>query len=60
MSPSGVLCLGNKRGGDGTRRGYSRVIATSGMALLSMTGFAGILAVAYIYVLKKGVLNWKA
>ena len=32
----------------------------SGMALLSMAGFAGILAVAYIYVLKKGALNWKA
>lgn len=31
-----------------------------GMALLSMTGFAGILAVAYIYVLKKGALSWKA
>ena len=34
--------------------------AHGGMALLSMTGFAGILAVAYIYVLKKGALNWKA
>ena len=39
---------------------FRDLIATSGMALLSMTGFAGILAVAYIYVLKKGVLNWKA
>ena len=34
--------------------------AHGGMALLSMTGFAGVLAVAYIYVLKKGALNWKA
>jgi NADH-quinone oxidoreductase subunit A len=38
---------------------YRDLIANSGMVLLSMTGFAGILAVAYIYVLKKGVLNWK-
>ncbi len=38
---------------------FRDLIATSGMALLSMVGFAGILAVAYIYVLKKGVLNWK-
>ena len=34
--------------------------AHGGMALLSMAGFAGILAVAYIYVLKKGALNWRA
>ena len=34
--------------------------AIGGTALLSMTGFAGVLAVAYIYVLKKGALNWKA
>ena len=33
--------------------------AVGGIALLSMAGFAGILAVAYIYVLKKGALNWK-
>lgn len=28
-------------------------------ALTSMAGFAGILAIAYIYALKKGALNWK-
>jgi NADH-quinone oxidoreductase subunit A len=28
-------------------------------ALLSMTGFAGILVFAYIYALRKGALNWK-
>jgi len=31
-----------------------------GVAFLSMAGFAGVLAIAYIYVLKKGALNWKA
>lgn len=29
-------------------------------ALLSMAGFAGILALAYVYALKKGALNWKS
>ena len=29
-------------------------------ALASMAGFAGILAIAYIYALKKGALNWKS
>lgn len=29
-------------------------------ALLSMTGFAGILVFAYAYALKKGALNWKS
>jgi len=28
--------------------------------LVSMAGFAGILAIAYVYVLKKGALNWKS
>lgn len=28
-------------------------------ALVSMAGFAGILAIAYVYALKKGALNWK-
>jgi NADH-quinone oxidoreductase subunit A len=32
----------------------------NGVAFLSMAGFAGILGVAYLYVLKKGALNWKA
>ena len=34
--------------------------ALNGVALLSMAGFAGVLAIAYVYVLKKGALNWKA
>ena len=41
---------------------FSELVAdksTGGVALLSMVGFAGVLAVAYIYVLKKGALNWK-
>lgn len=29
-------------------------------ALASMAGFAGVLAFAYIYALKKGALNWKS
>jgi NADH-quinone oxidoreductase subunit A len=29
-------------------------------ALASMTGFAGVLVVAYVYALKKGALNWKS
>ncbi|MBG7608242.1 MAG: NADH-quinone oxidoreductase subunit A [Verrucomicrobia bacterium] len=29
-------------------------------ALASMAGFAGVLAIAYIYALKKGALNWKS
>lgn len=29
-------------------------------ALISMAGFAGVLAIAYIYALKKGALNWKS
>jgi NADH-quinone oxidoreductase subunit A len=28
-------------------------------ALASMAGFAGVLAIAYIYALRKGALNWK-
>lgn len=32
----------------------------AGMALWSMAGFAGLLAVAYVYALKKGALNWKS
>lgn len=30
------------------------------MAFWSICGFVGILAIAYVYVLKKGALNWKA
>lgn len=29
-------------------------------ALVSMAGFAGTLAIAYVYALKKGALNWKS
>lgn len=29
-------------------------------ALTSMAGFAGVLAIAYVYALKKGALNWKS
>ena len=29
------------------------------VVLVSMAGFAGSLAVAYVYALKKGALNWK-
>jgi len=29
-------------------------------ALVSMAGFAGVLALAYVYALKKGALNWKS
>lgn len=29
-------------------------------ALASMAGFAGVLAIAYVYALKKGALNWKS
>ncbi len=32
----------------------------SSMAFWSVCGFVGVLAVAYIYALKKGALNWKA
>ena len=39
---------------------FKELIATSAMALLSMACFVAILGVAYLYVLKKGVLNWKA
>jgi NADH-quinone oxidoreductase subunit A len=29
-------------------------------ALVSMAGFAGVLAIAYVYALKKGALSWKS
>ena len=38
-----------------------RDLAAAGpTALVSMTGFAGILVFAYVYALKKGALNWKS
>ena len=39
---------------------FRDLIAHGPTALASMAGFAGILAVAYLYALKKGALNWKA
>lgn len=39
---------------------FRDLIADSPTALLSMTGFAGILGLAYVYALKKGALNWKS
>ena len=39
---------------------FKELIANSAMALLSMACFVTVLAVAYLYVLKKGALNWKA
>jgi NADH-quinone oxidoreductase subunit A len=38
---------------------FRELILTNSMALLSMASFVGILAVAYLYVLKKGALDWK-
>lgn len=39
---------------------FRELTATSNMAFWSVCGFAGILAVAYIYALKKGALNWRS
>ncbi|MGA0900916.1 MAG: NADH-quinone oxidoreductase subunit A [Luteolibacter sp.] len=39
---------------------FRDLVQTSGAPLLSMAGFAGILALAYVYALKKGALNWKS
>ena len=39
---------------------FRDLIAEGPVALASMTGFAGILIVAYVYALKKGALNWKS
>lgn len=35
------------------------VAGSNALPLVSMAGFAGILAVAYVYALKKGALTWK-
>lgn len=37
---------------------FKELIAVNGMALLSMAGFAGVLALAYIYALLKGAFVW--
>lgn len=39
---------------------FRDLVAQSPTALVSMAGFAGVLAFAYVYALKKGALNWKA
>jgi NADH-quinone oxidoreductase subunit A len=39
---------------------FRDLVAQGPAALVSMAGFAGVLAFAYIYALKKGALNWKA
>jgi NADH-quinone oxidoreductase subunit A len=39
---------------------FKELIVTDPMVLLSMAAFVGVLGVAYLYVLKKGALNWKA
>ena len=38
---------------------FRDLVATSATPLVSMAGFAGILAFAYVYALKKGALTWK-
>jgi NADH-quinone oxidoreductase subunit A len=38
---------------------FKELIVTNSMVLLSMAAFVGVLGVAYLYVLKKGALNWK-
>ena len=39
---------------------FKELILTNSIALLSMACFVAVLGVAYLYVLKKGALNWKA
>ncbi|MEJ6581161.1 MAG: NADH-quinone oxidoreductase subunit A [Akkermansiaceae bacterium] len=39
---------------------YADLIKENAMVIWSMAGFAGLLAVAYAYALKKGALNWKS
>jgi NADH-quinone oxidoreductase subunit A len=39
---------------------FRDLVAQGPAALVSMAGFAGVLAFAYVYALKKGALNWKA
>lgn len=38
---------------------FRDLVAQSPVALLSMAGFAGILAFAYVYAFRKGALSWK-
>jgi NADH-quinone oxidoreductase subunit A len=39
---------------------FRDMVQVSMVPLLSVAGFAGILALAYVYALKKGALNWKS
>jgi NADH-quinone oxidoreductase subunit A len=39
---------------------FRDMVQVSTVPLLSIAGFAGILALAYVYALKKGALNWKS
>jgi NADH-quinone oxidoreductase subunit A len=39
---------------------FRDLVANGPIALVSMTGFAGVLVFAYVYALKKGALNWKS
>lgn len=39
---------------------FRDLVTQSPTALTSMAGFAGVLAVAYVYALKKGALNWRS
>jgi NADH-quinone oxidoreductase subunit A len=39
---------------------FRDLVRESPVALVSMAGFAGTLAFAYVYALKKGALSWKA
>lgn len=38
---------------------FKELIAVSTTALWSILGFVGVLAVAYVYALKKGALSWE-
>lgn len=38
---------------------FRDLIKDGPVALASMAGFAGVLAIAYVYALKKGALTWK-
>lgn len=39
---------------------FRDLIQESSMAFWSISGFVGVLAVAYIYALRKGALNWNS
>ena len=39
---------------------FRELVRDSALPLFSMAGFAGILAVAYVYALKKGALHWRS